>query len=292
MKAARAQDSSAFTPWIALIPAAAVFLPGLLWPLTLVLLTSFWRDMPGALPVPALTLASYFAVLSDPFYLSVFVNTAAVGILVTSICFFVAYPFAFYLTFVAQRSRTLFVWAIYLPLFISVMVRVIGWTVFLADSGLINTVLIRTGTVRQPLHMLYDMSGMVIGMIHRYLPLMVLPLVAAMAKVDPSWLAASRNLGTGAVPTFSRIVLPLSLPGAVSGCQLVFAGVVSDYVLPMLLGSTRFRMLAPGIYEEAITNFDWPRAAALSVLMVASVAVIVVVSNFSLRRLAPWVKTL
>lgn len=288
--ASSGSGESTALPWIALVPAAAVFLPGLFWPLVIVFRNSFWRDVPGQLPQADFTFASYARILSDPFYLSVFSNTAGVAILVTAICLIIAYPFSVYLTFVAKRSRSLLIWAVYLPLFISVIVRVIGWIVFLSDLGLVNVLLIKLGLLQNPIHLLYERSGMAIGMVHRYLPLMILPLTAAMIKIDPIWLAASRNLGASGPRTFWVVIVPLSLPGVVTGCQLVFAGVISDYVLPMLLGTTRFRMLAPTIYEEAITNFSWPRAGAMSVLMIMVVAVLVAFSNYFLRRLAPWVK--
>jgi putative spermidine/putrescine transport system permease protein len=279
-------------PWFALAPAIAIFLPGFLWPMVVTLRNSFWRDVVGKLPEPAFTFENYVRILSDPFYAKVFLNTALVATGVTLCCLVIGYPFAMFLTFVAKRSRTLLIWAVYLPLFISVIVRALGWMAITADSGLINSALLKLGLIEQPLHMLYELFAMTLGMVHRYLPLMVLPLAGAMMKIDISWLAAGRNLGSGGFRLFGTIVLPLSLPGIVVGCQLVFAGAISDYVLPMLMGTTRFRMLAPAIYDEAITNFSWPRAATMSVLMVIVVAGILTVSNGVMRRLAPWTKTL
>ena len=280
------------TVWLTLLPAIAVFLPGFLWPLAVVLRNSFWRDVAGKLPEPDFTVASYIAIISDPFHLSVFLNTAAVGAAVTLACLVIGYPFAVFLAFFAQRTRSILIWAVYLPLFISVIVRVLGWMVITADSGLINVALLRLGFIDTPLRMLFEVSGMAIGMVHRYLPLMILPVVGAMLKIDTSWIAAGRNLGSGSLRAFRTIVMPLSLPGAVAGCQLVFAGAISDYVLPMLMGTTRFRMLAPAIYDEAITNFSWPRAAAMSVLLIAAVAGLVLASNAIMRQLAPWTRTL
>lgn len=280
------------TVWISLLPAAAVFLPGFLWPLVVLVRTSFWREIPGKLPEPDFTVASYATVVSDSFHLAAFLNTAAVGAAVMLGCLLLGYPFSVFLVFLARRSRSILIWAVYLPLFISVIVRVLGWMVITADSGLINVALIGAGMIDAPLRLLFEVSGMAIGMVHRYLPLMILPLVASLMKIDSSWIAASRNLGSGHLRTFTTVVLPLSLPGIVAGCQLVFAGAVSDYVLPMLMGTTRFRMLAPAIYDEAITNFSWPVAAAMSVLMIIAVGVLVVTSNFVMRRVAPWARTL
>lgn len=287
-----ALTETGLAPWIALLPAIAVFLPGFLWPVAVVLRNSFWRDVAGKLPEPDFTVANYAAILTDPFYFNVFLNTVGVGIAVTLASLAIGFPFAVFLAFFARRTRSVLVWAVYLPLLISVIVRVLGWMVITADSGLVNTALLRLGLITEPIRLLFEVSGMAIGMVHRYLPLMILPLVGALMKIDPTWVAAGRNLGSGGFRTFRTIVVPLSLPGVVAGSQLVFAGAVSDYVLPMLMGTTRFRMLAPAIYDEAITNFSWPRAAAMSVLMIAAVAGLVLASNGIVRRLAPWTKTL
>lgn len=277
--------------WFLVLPALAVFLPGFLWPLTVVLRNSLWRDVPGKLPEPDITITSYAVVLSDPFHLGVFLNTALVGAAVTVLCLAIGYPFAVFLAFFAQRTRSILIWAVYLPLFISVIVRVLGWMVITADSGLLNTALLKLGVLDAPLRLLFEVPGLMIGMVHRYLPLMILPLVGSLMKIDQSWIAAGRNLGSSRLRTFGTIVLPLSVPGVVGGCQLVFAGAVSDYVLPMLMGTTRFRMLAPAIYDEAITNFSWPLASAMCALMVAGVVALIIVSTATVRWLAPWTRT-
>jgi putative spermidine/putrescine transport system permease protein len=146
--------------------------------------------------------------------------------------------------------------------------------------------------VDRPLRILYEVTGMVIGLTHRYLPLMVLPLVNAIEKIDRTLLTASTGLGASALRTQVRIVLPLSIPGAVAGVQLVFAGVLSDFVLPSLMGTTRFRMAAPAIYDEAIANVSWATAASMGVVVLLVVVLMLTGTNLALRRLAPWARTL
>ena len=121
---------------------------------------------------------------------------------------------------------------------------------------------------------------------------MVLPLVNAISKIDPALLTASAGLGAGRFRTFALVVVPLSLPGMVVGFQLVFAGVLSDYVLPNLMGTTRFRMLAPAIYDEAIGNVSWASAAAMAVVMIIIVVAVLLITNVAFRRFAPWARTL
>jgi ABC-type spermidine/putrescine transport system permease subunit I len=170
--------------------------------------------------------------------------------------------------------------------------RVFGWLVITADSGLINQVLLGTGLIRQPLHILYEVEGMTLGILHRYLPFMVLPLVNTLRKIDDAVLKASASLGAGRWLTFRRVVLPLSLPGMVAGTQLVVAGVLSDYVLPLLMGAASYPMVAPTIYYEASTNAAWAVSGAMASVLLVIVGLFLAGANLALRRLAPWAAVL
>jgi ABC-type spermidine/putrescine transport system permease subunit I len=131
---------------------------------------------------------------------------------------------------------------------------------------------------------------MTIGMLHRYLPLMVLPIVGALQKIPRDLSTASATLGAGPGATFLCVTLPLSLPGVVIGAQLVFASVLSDYVLPFLMGTTRFRMLAPVLYDEAIANQALAAASAMAVSALLLVLLILAGSTLATRRLMPWAR--
>ena len=283
------RDQLAFWCW--LIPALAILLPLFVAPLARLARNSFNYDDPAGVMKPALIVDNYVKAVSDPYYVAVFGNTLLVAAGAALLCVAVAYPFAHFLVRWAGRSRTLLLWCVYMPLFVSVIMRVFGWMVIVADTGMLNGVLLALGLVETPLQMMFAVPGMVIGIVHRYLPLAILPLVNAMSRTDASILAASSNLGASGLRTFFRVVLPLSLPGALAGFQLVLAGVLSDFVLPLLMGTTRFRMLAPVVYEEALTNVSWALAAALAMIMLAIVGAILVTSNFLMRRFAPWAGT-
>lgn len=279
-------------PWLWLLPAMTVLVPFFLLPVAVLLRNSVYRDDPGALIVPDFVATNYLRIITDPYYADVFVNTLMVAFGVSFAALMIGYPFAYYLVRWAGRSRPFLLWAVYTPLIVSVIVRVFGWMVITADSGLINTALLSMGVIERPVRLLYEVAGMVIGLTHRYLPLMVLPLVNSMAKIDRALLAASVGLGAGAARTQLYVVLPLSIPGAVAGFQLVFAGVLSDFVLPNLMGTTRFRMLAPTIYDEAVANLSWATSAAMAIVMLLLVVAMLVCTNLALRRFAPWARTL
>src|SRR5260221_10293712 len=281
-----------YVPWLWLLPAGALIIPFFALPIALVLRNSVWRDDATSLLVPDFTFVNYAKVLSDAYYLKVFLNTVCMAAAVSLVALVIAFPFAQLIARSAGRSRMLLLWVVYLPLYVSVIMRVFGWIVITADSGLINNVLVGIGLVDKPVRILYEVEGMALGILHRYLPLMILPLVNALQKVDPALLKASANLGAGRWRTWRRVVFPLALPGAVAGTQLVVAGVLSDYVLPSLMGATSFPMVAPTIYQEAATNAAWALSGAMATIVLAAVALFLVSANLALRRFAPWASTL
>ncbi len=277
--------------WFLLIPALTILIPLFLFPLAVLLRNSFNWDEPGAIMVEDFIIDNYVRILTDVYYASLFGNSILVAVGVAVLTLIIGYPFAFFLVRWAGKRRNLLLWIIYTPLIVSVITRVFGWMIITADSGLINNLLQATGLTDRPVHILFEVSGMVIGMVHRYLPLMILPLANSIAKIDMRILLASTSLGAGTSATFARVVIPLSLPGIIAGLQLVIAVVLSDFVLPILLGTPRFRMLAPAIYDEAIANVRWANSATMAILMVAVVVLILLSMNLVLRRAAPWAKS-
>ena len=277
--------------WLLLVPVLTILVPLFLFPLAVLLRNSLNWDDPSAIMVADFTFRNYARILTDGYYASLFGNSMLVAMGVAVITLVIGYPFAYYLVRWAGERRNLLLWIIYTPLIVSVITRVFGWMIITADSGLINTVLMTIGVTEGPVHILFEVSGMVIGMVHRYLPLMILPLANSIAKIDLRILLASTSLGAGSAATFARVIVPLSLPGIFAGLQLVIAVVLSDFVLPTLLGTTRFRMLAPAIYDEAIANVRWANSAAMAILMVALVVVVLLSMNLVLRRAAPWAKS-
>lgn len=283
---------TAFAPWLWLFPTGAMLIPFFLLPIGIVIRNSFFIDDPMGLMVPAFTGANYAKVLTDPYYVTVFTNTLLVAAISTIATLIIGYPFAQLIVRVTGFNATLLLWCVYVPLYVSVIMRAFGWTIILADSGLVNEALLKLGIVNEPVRMLFEASGMTIGIIHRYLPLMLIPLIASLQKIDTDLYKASSNLGASDWLTWFRVTVPLSLPGIVGGSQLVFAGVLSDYAMPALMGSTKFQLAAPAIYYEAVTNTAWALSGAMATLVLGIVALFLFVMNATLKRLAPWSSTL
>lgn len=285
-------DRRSVAPWLWLFPAGALLIPFFLLPLGIVVRNSFYTDDPMGLLVPGFSGANYLKVVTDPYYVSVFTNTLAVAAISTIATLVIGYPFAQLIVRLAGFSATLLLWCVYVPLYVSVIMRAFGWTIILADSGIVNETLLALGVIEQPIRMLFEAEGMTIGIIHRYLPLMLIPLIAALQKIDGDLYKASANLGASGWLTWLRVTVPISLPGIVAGSQLVFAGVLSDYAMPALMGSTKFQLAAPAIYYEAVTNTAWALAGAMATLVLAIVALFLFIMNFTLKRIAPWASTL
>lgn len=277
-----------FFPYLLVLPVLLVVVPFFLMPLAVLLRNSFSRDDPRLLLVPDVTADNYFKIVGDGYYAAIFVNSLGTAFLIAAITLVLAYPLAWYMVQQRGRKLSILMWCIYVPLIVSVITRVYGWMVITADSGVINSLLQWAGITDGPVRILFDWSGMIIGMVHRYLPLMILPLYSALNRLDRGVLSASSTLGATGPQTFWRVVLPLSLPGIFVGIQLTVAVVLSDYVLPLLLGSTRFPMVAPAIYDEAISMVRWASAAAMAVLTIGAVAFVILLTNLLLRWLAPW----
>jgi ABC-type spermidine/putrescine transport system permease subunit I len=277
--------------WL-LLPAGILLLPFFAFPLTILLRNSFFRDVDAGLMAPDFQVGNYAKIIVDPFYIACYLNTFGAAMVVAAFTLLLGYPFAYYLVRFARRSRLFLIWLIFTPLTVSIIARTFGWIVITGDAGLLNSILIALGATDQPLRILFEVQGMTIGMVHRYLPLMALPIVTSLMKIDGNLYRAGLALGASEWHNFWTVTVPLSLPGIVAGTQLVLAAVLSDFVLPVLLGTTKFRMLAPTIYEEAVGRFTWANASAMTMIMVTLMLVILFVISFSVRRFAPWSRAL
>ncbi len=278
-----------FAPWLWLTPAGALLIPFFVIPLLLIFRNSFYSDDPMGLLIPGFTLANYGKIVRDPYYLGVFGNTVWAALLVCLVSFTIGYPLSWVLARASGSGRAFLLWTVYLPIYVSVIMRVFGWIVLLSDGGLLNQALIHLGATTHPLQMMNSFPGMMAGLVHRYLPLMVLPLATSLRrKIDDGILRARERSGWNTMVRMVEDRLSMSLPGAVVGLQLVFAGVLSDYVIPSLMGSPHFQMLAPAIYYEGITNASWALSGAIASAVIVIVASFLICANLLVRRIAPW----
>jgi ABC-type spermidine/putrescine transport system permease subunit I len=193
-------------------------------------------------------------------------------------CLVLAYPYAYVMSSVRGRLAVLLLIAVLLPFWSSILVRSYAWIVILGDTGLINTLMLDLGITERPIRLLYNLFGVVLGMVNVLLPFMVLPIYASMQRIDGDYMRAAANLGANPWQAFWRIYAPLSLPGVLAGALLVFVLALGFYITPALLGDPRQAMLGQAIATQVqqLLNFGMGSAMAMILLSITLVVLAVV----------------
>ena len=228
-------------------------------------------------------LSNYTRFFEQEAYVRVLTNTFWIAILTTVVCLLIGFPFAYLMTVVPGRIAGLLLIAVLLPFWSSALVRTFAWQVILRDTGVINSFLVDSGLVSEPLPLIRTTTGVIIGMSHILLPFMVLPIWAVLRRIDPEYSRAAANLGASPPTAFRRIVLPLSLPGVLAGSLLVFVLALGFYITPALLGGPRDQMISQLIVEQVERQLDWGFAAAMSILLMAATFAILFVASRAVR---------
>jgi putative spermidine/putrescine transport system permease protein len=270
--------------WAALIlPLALYLLIFLVIPFANIVVLSFFTYSPTRIWTPDLTIANY-ADLMDGAFLTVLLRTLRLGLVSTVICVLFGYPLAYFLARAGRRAAMIGVFFLVMPLMVSAVIRTFGWLVILGRKGLVNGVMEAFGLDRLPL--LYNETAVVIGLANVFVPFMVLPLMASIERINPALEEAARNLGANWLETFRRVILPLSRPGLISGCLLVYSAAISAFVIPMLMGGARVRVIGRQIYDQLLISYQWPDASAIATLLVIATTCIAFVVLAVMRRTA------
>jgi ABC-type spermidine/putrescine transport system permease subunit I len=211
----------------------------------------------------------YAKALGEELYLRVFWSTFEIAVFVTAICLLIGYPLGFLIATTTPGWATLGFVFVLLPLWTSVLVRTYAWMVLLGRNGVLNRSLIDLGLISDPIPMLNNFAGVLIGMVHVLLPYMVLPVYGAVRRVDPALVAAAEGLGASSWRIFWRVYLPLTLPGVFAGATIVFVLSLGFFITPALLGGGKVMMLAVLIEQQIHQTLNWPFAAALSAVLLA-----------------------
>ncbi len=254
-------------------------------PLITILAYSFLKD--GYLTViREFTLENYAAVWSDPIFHKIMARSLLVAGLVTLVTVALAFPVAYFLSFVVSSDKkSLWLFLITIPFWTSYLIRVFLWKVILGYNGVINSGLKSLGLIEQPLtFILYNVNSMVITLAHAYAPFAILPIFIALEKIDRSLLEAGRDLGENRLMTFWRVTLPLAMPGVIAASLIVFIPTIGDYVTPALIGGGKIPMIANLIQAQMLDLDNRPLGSALAVSAMVIVAVVSVIFLFLNRR--------
>ena len=213
------------------------------------------------------SLQHYQKMIEYKSYARVFKTTFQVSLLTTLICILIGYPLAYFLALLPKRWAGIFMLAVLLPFWTSLLVRTYAWLVLLQKKGLLNEFAMQIGLWDSPVKLVHNMTGTLIGMAHIMLPFLVLPLYGAMKKIDRDMMHAAANLGASPVKAFWQVYFPLSLSGMVAGSLIVFVLCLGFYVTPAVLGGGRVIMVSTQITSILENQFDWGAASALGVVL-------------------------
>jgi len=223
-----------------------------------------------------LSFENFLYVLTDDTYLLAYLTSLKIAAISTAAMLFIAYPLAYGIASCSPSSRSLLVFLVIVPFWSSMLIRVYSWMSILRNDGLLNALLLKLGLISEPLRILNTETAIYIGIVYTYLPFMVLPIYSNLSSADRTLIEAARDLGCSRISAFWRVTFPLSLPGVLAGCALVFIPVVGEFVIPDLLGGADTQMIGRAIWLEFFNNRDWPMAAAVTIVLLALLVVPIV----------------
>lgn len=265
-------------PVLMVAPLAAVMIAVFVIPLAGSFESSFHAATPKGIDRTTWTLANY-GKLFDAHYGGVFLRTLRVSLVIALISCVLAYPVALFAATLPPARQALLLLIYASPWLVNVVVKAFGWSLLLGPRGAINTALIDLGVVDEPLKLMLNETGVIIGLVHGHFIFVLLPLWAALSGLDPNLGYAAGNLGARPLQVFWRITLPLSLPALVAGAIINFTMNMAAFATPALLGGSRTRMASYIAYEVNLVDLDWPLGAAMAVGLLAVTLALVVASR-------------
>jgi spermidine/putrescine transport system permease protein len=257
-------------------PTLAIMTVGVLIPFAILVTLSFWTRQ-GFDFDTTFTMANYQRLVSEPIYGALLSRSLWISGVATIVTVALCYPMAYYVAFHVHRNKLLWLILITLPFWTSYLLRVFAWKVILGYEGVINSALLSVGWIEAPLEfLLYSPNAVIITLAHAWAAFAILPLYVSLEKIDRSLLEAATDLGDGPVMRFLRVTLPLSMPGVISACFLIFIPTTGDYITPALLGGPDGMMIGNLIQAQFGPINNWPMGAALSISLMLWICAIAV----------------
>ncbi|MBI2256985.1 MAG: ABC transporter permease [Proteobacteria bacterium] len=248
-------------------------------PVVFVLAYSFWLRTAEGLDVPAFQFGNWANFFSDEFYWLALYSTFKTALITTAVCIVLGYPTAYFLARAEIKNRGLLLFLMFLPFWVSYIIRTMSWINVLGKNGFVNAVLMGIGITDEPFKLLYNDFSVIMGLVYFQLPYMIINVYVSLDGIDRNLESAARVLGCTPWQSFREVTLPLSLPGLGAGSLLCFVLAAGSYVTPRLLGGTDTLFFPDLIYEAIISQLDWPFGAVLSVVMLVALGLVIAVYN-------------
>ena len=259
-------------------PITILLVVVLILPLLAVLLPTVWEG-------GAVTLSRYLSFFQDPYYIKIFVRTLRIALICTLVCMILGIPAAYFISRVSKKWRGILMSIALFPMLTNSVIRAFAWINILGKNGIVNQILTALHVVDQPLSMLYTEFSVLIGTIYLFLPLMIITLVGVMENIDNDMMEAAESLGASRLLSFVKVILPMSIPGIITGSVLVFTGAMTAYTTPQLLGGPKNMLLSTLIYQRAMTLNDWTGASVVALVMIVTTLIVMKGLNFVADRL-------
>ncbi len=231
----------------------------------------------------SVSLVHYRRLVEQPSYGRIFLTTFEISAVATGLCILFGYPLAYFLSQLSRRTANLCMIGVLMPFWTSILVRTYAWLVLLQRQGLINSWAMKLGLWEQPVTLVYNWTGTLLGMVHIMLPFLILPLYGSMRAIDRDYLKAAANLGAAPTRAFWLVFFPLSLPGLFAGALIVFILCLGFYVTPAILGGGKVIMVANRIANDIEIFFNWGAASALGVVLLVLTGIVLFLATRLVR---------
>ena len=261
--------AAAIVPWLLALPACLFLFVFFVLPVASLFAISANKNTPGVVTfTPQLTLDNYVRIFTRDIYYDAILRSAGLGVVVTVLCLALGYPLAYVIAKTTHPGRNaVLMIAVLSSMQIDMVIRLYGLMVLLGDNGLVNATLLSSGLIAKPLPLMYGLFGVIVGLVQVTLPFMVISLIGVIRSIPPSYEEAARSLGAPRWAAFRAVVVPLSMPGILSGSLLVFALSISSYVVPALMGGWKVVTLPIHVYQQIAEAGRWQFGAAIAAVL-------------------------
>lgn len=272
-----------FSKFLAVFPVSTWMLVFVAIPLCYIIFISFMQRGSDGGIVYSPSIGNYTR-MGSVLYMKIFGKSLLVALITTMFTILFGYPFAYFAAKLPKKYRTIILVLIMVPFWTNSLIRTYGWMVILRAQGIINYVLMGLHIIKEPLQMLYNWGAVLIGMIYTLFPFMVLPLYNSIEKMDRSYLEAAKDMGASKWTAFRTVTIPLTLPGIVSGCILVFIPSLGLFFITDLLGGGKTMLIGNLIKNQFLTSRDWPFGAALSIVLIVITLVLILINSKAIGK--------
>lgn len=259
-----------------LMPGTVMLILFLFLPLISILFPTFFNE--------AFTLKSYIEFFKDSYNLGILWRTFKISIIVTIICVIVGVPTAYFMSLTSKKTRSILLAVTLFPLLTNSVVRSFAWITILGKNGVLNSVLLSLNIIKEPLSMLYSEFAIIIGTVYLFLPILITTVLGVLDNIDSDLIEAAQTLGASYLKAFTKVILPLCVPGILVGSMLVFTGTLTAYTTPQLLGGNKNMMLSTMLYQEASALGNWTNAGVIALIMIVVTLMVMQIFNIVARQ--------